>query len=188
MSFRDLWKVTGDIMVQKGEKTKVVKKEVLIEAVSLTDVDVSATELFKTMTTFPESVVIVKAEMAKVECIVLTDDIEISSELVAGKFKWDLAEPESGDDDEVNMYIVVVDFFGFDEKEGDMKKVSSSNYYVAANSVAEAYREIKLEMKECVAENKIASIKPVKTVSVLLEKLTHQSCQAHYDNYTSVRR
>jgi len=161
------FRVTASLRVAfEDGKTKVTKKSILIRAVSLTEIESVALEIFRGFTVYPESILIEEAKVQGIEKVLCNPSFNCVESHVIGKAKY--IEFTFNEESYDNIYAAKVVFFALDEKSGNLKPASKVDYITPSESIKDATEDIRKSLSDCVTDWKILGCKEVNYSSIVV--------------------
>lgn len=176
------WKVDVKLFIEKNDKTERVKKEFIVEAESLADVEYILLPVLKGMTKFEDSIEIISAKKHDMESCLINDLIMFDTETInedrdpdATKYTEGMIyENQENFIDNTYMFEAVVEFFE-PKDNGEMKKSSQAKIMIPSENVQKATAECMNYLKDTVTEWKIKDVKTTKISTIIMTEKTYNS-------------
>lgn len=162
------WKVGyKTIDVKEGKK---VKKEIIIQADSLADIEYTALQFLQEQTNMPEEIEITDAKRCDYSTFVINDLVAFDGTMKGEDKKFvegAIYESQEAFLDNTYFFEAVVEFFEAKE-DGTMKKSSSIKLLIPAENVKKATEECEAYMSNEVTDWKIKDVKTTKISSIII--------------------
>ncbi|MGL5012757.1 MAG: DUF4494 family protein [Bacteroidales bacterium] len=171
------WKVGYKTIELNGDKK--VKKEAIVQAESLADIEYTLLEFLRRQTNHPEKIEITDVKIYEMDRIIINDLVSFVEELknefgTPTHVEGAIFEAQEQFYDNTYFFEAVVEFFE-PKVNGEVKKISSSRFVIPAESVKKATEECELYMKNEVTDWKIKDVKTTKTSSVILTSTSYNA-------------